>query len=145
MCRSHLLRYFCLENVYFFALVVNALVALGQKSQKERTQLCIECECRNTKILRKKKQQAGTGKHRVKLGWNQNSIVTLTHSLISTTYMAPSSVGGSSHKKRERPGLGCVCQHGNILFMNYHKSKVHRSVKMTFSLFFCAFFLNCLF
>ena len=29
----------------------NALVAISQKSQKGRTQLCIKCECRTTKVL----------------------------------------------------------------------------------------------
>ena len=37
-----------------------------------------------------------TGKHRVKLRQDQNSIVSLSHSLISTTYEASPPIGGSS-------------------------------------------------
>ena len=55
-------------------------VAISQKSQKERTQRCIEWECRRNKILRKEMTRS-TGKHLSKLGQDRHVFVTYHHSL----------------------------------------------------------------
>lgn len=47
------------------------------ESQKERTQLCTECDCRITKILWKKNRVLGNIGS--KFGQDRNSIVTLTN------------------------------------------------------------------
>lgn len=56
----------------------------NQKSQKERSQLYIECECRTT------------GNIGLKLGQDCNSVVTL--SIISAKHVASQHVGRSNHK-----------------------------------------------
>ena len=53
------------------------LVALSQKSPKERTQLCIMCKCQTFKTLRKR-QLVALWKLGSKFGYGK-SIVTLTH------------------------------------------------------------------
>ena len=69
------------------------LVAIIQKSQKERTQPCIKCECRTTT------DWDTLGQNWVKMG------ILLLHSLISTKYVASPPIGGSSHKKRMGIGV----------------------------------------
>ena len=55
-------------------------VAISQKSQKERTQRCIEWECRRNKILRKEMTRS-TRKHLSKLGQDRHVFVTYHHPL----------------------------------------------------------------
>ena len=72
---------------------LNVLVDVCQKSQKKRTQLHILLECPTTKILQKK-QKVAPRKIGSKPGQDWNSIITLTHSFISTKYVAWSPIGG---------------------------------------------------
>ena len=72
---------------------LNVLVDICQKSQKIRTQLYILWGCPTTKILQKK-QKVAPGKIGSKPGQDWNSIITLTHSFISTKYVAWSPIGG---------------------------------------------------
>ena len=54
-------------------------------------------ECRTPKILQMK-QQLAPGNHGSKLGQDRNSIATITHSVISTAYVASPPGEGSNHK-----------------------------------------------
>ena len=66
------------------------LVAISQKSKKERTQLYIE---RDFELLRcSEKNNKWPGKHQVKIG-SRSEFYCCTHSLISTTYVASPPVG----------------------------------------------------
>ena len=63
------------------------------KGEKVRTQLCIECVSNaNVELMRYTEKNNN-------IGQDQNSTVSLTHSLILTTHAASPPVGGSSHKK----------------------------------------------
>ena len=68
----------------------NVLVAISQKSKKERTQLYIECDF---ELLRcSEKNNKWPGKHQVKIG-SRSEFYCCTHSLISTTYVASPPIG----------------------------------------------------
>ena len=66
------------------------LVAISQKSKKERTQLYIECDF---ELLRcSEKNNKWPGKHQVKIG-SRSEFYCCTRSLISTTYVASPPIG----------------------------------------------------
>ena len=66
------------------------LVAISQKSKKERTQLYIECDF---ELLRySEKNSKWPGKHQAKIG-SRSEFYCCTHSLISTTYVASPPIG----------------------------------------------------
>ena len=66
-----------------------------------RTQLCIECVSNaNVELMRYTEKNNN-------IGQDQNSTVSLTHSLILTTHAASPPVGGSSHKKTAQKRILC--------------------------------------
>ena len=71
------------------------------KGEKVRTQLCIECVSNaNVEWMRNTEKNNN-------IDQDQNSIVSLTHSLILTTHSASPPVGGSSHKKMAQKRIRC--------------------------------------
>ena len=80
-------------------------MAICLKSKKERTRMCIECECRTNKILRKKMIRS-SGKHRFKIG-ARSELCCYLPSLLSITYVASLPIRGSSLRNSKLGVIPC--------------------------------------